>query len=195
MSYCGLRSANIDKDTNHCKLQHNTIPWSDLTQSDKDTYANLTSHNLSSIFIDHPLLLCDDPNCDNISHRCAIDRMYTETIEALFVSSADLSTQQSRKHRSQIAGWNDYCEVAYCQARAFLHWITSNRPKHGDVFNHMKNTRSYFKLCLRKCRLIETRAQADSLAKKLIASKSKQFWKEIKKINGEDQAPLASTIV
>ena len=96
---------------------------------------------------------------------------------------------------NQIAGWNEYCEAAHAQARdVFMLWVVNNKPRHGPLFSCMKTLRAHFKLCLRRCKAMESRAQADSLARKLLCTQSKQFWTEIKKLNRGNFIPLAFTV-
>ena len=106
------------------------------------------------------------------------------------------SEKNSKFHAdNQIAGWNEYCEAAHAQARDdFMLWVVSNKPRHGPLFICMKTSRAHFKLCLRRCKAMESRAQADSLARKLLGTQSKQFWNEIKKLNGGNSIPLAFTV-
>ena len=47
----------------------------------------------------------------------------------------------------------------------------------------MKTSRANFKCSLRMCKSIESRAQADALARKFLCKDSMSFWKEIKRIN------------
>ena len=58
----------------------------------------------------------------------------------------------------------------------------------------MRSSRAIFKQVLHQCIASESRAHADSLACKLLSRNSKQFWKEVQKLNGNDNVPLASTI-
>ena len=52
-------------------------------------------------------------------------------------------------------------------------------------------THAYFKFTLRQCCANEDRAQADSLAHKIMLKETKDFWKEIKRLNGGSKTPLA----
>ena len=55
-------------------------------------------------------------------------------------------------------------------------------------------TRATFKQALWRCRASETRAHADSLARKLLLKDTKSFWTEIKKLSAKGTTPIASTI-
>ena len=87
----------------------------------------------------------------------------------------------NRRKDSIKLGWNDYAKAAHDEAReAFILWNTNSKPRHGPVFDLMKNTRARFKYALRYCKSVETRANIDALANKLLAKDDTAFWMEIK---------------
>ena len=190
-----VAALNIRVTDNKTKKVSSKIPWDDLKEKDILKYKALTDKYLSAIKLDHSLLLCDNPNCQDISHTGAIDRMYENIIDALKCSSEDLVQHTGEPQHRSIAGWNDYCSEAHAVARdSFLHWASNNKPRSGPVFESMKASRAIFKQALRQCRGSESRAHADSLAKKLLTKNTKQFWKEIQKLNGKADVPLPSTV-
>ena len=137
------------------------------------------------VILNHSLLLCDNPNCTDTAHISAIDLLYADITDALKLSCVEFSSEKNAKSHAdnQIAGWNEYCVAAHAQARDdFMLWVVNNKPRHAPLFICMKTSRAHFKLCLRRCKAMESRAQADSLARKLLCTQSKQFWKEIKKV-------------
>ena len=81
-----LGCARVDGD-NRSSLKHPKITWSDLSENELIRYNQLTECNLKSVLLNHELLMCDDPNCSDVAHRCAIDRLYADITEALTASS------------------------------------------------------------------------------------------------------------
>ena len=70
----------------------------------------------------------------------------------------------------------------------------NGRPRSGPLDRNMQITRATFKQALRRCKESESKAHADSLARKLLMKDTKSFWAEIKRLNGKSSAPIASTI-
>ena len=70
----------------------------------------------------------------------------------------------------------------------------NGRPRSGPLHRNMQITRATFKQALRRCKASESKAHADSLARKLLMKDTKSFWAEIKRLNGKSSAPIASTI-
>ena len=71
----------------------------------------------------------------------------------------------------RLGGMNKkyYVKDAHSEARdAFKLWILSSKPRQGDVFQYIKQSRARFKFKLRQCKRDEARIRADSLADDLV---------------------------
>ena len=159
-----------------------------------NNYTRKTDELLKSIHFNHHLLLCDNVHCDNIAHQQGIDMLYGSIMDCLLDASADV-LKECKVSDNQVLGWNDICKEVHAKARdAFLNWNACNRPKQGLVFNVMKKTRATFKYVLRHCKKQDSKAKADILAMRFLNKDSRSFWKELKKINGNDKNVLASTV-
>ena len=81
-------------------------------------------------------------------------------------------------------GWNEYVKDAHSEARdAFKLWILSSKPRQGDVFQSMKQSRARFKFKLRQCKRDEARIRADILADDLVKRNTTLFWSHVSKQN------------
>ena len=81
-------------------------------------------------------------------------------------------------------GWNEYVKYAHSEARdAFKLWILSSKPRQGDVFQSMKQSRARFKFKLRQCKRDEARLRADILADDLVKRNTTLFWSHVSKQN------------
>ena len=190
-------------DKSKAQVDNDNIPnssvkvnWRGMAQHELQRYEELTEANLSKIKFDHGLMLCDDINCVNEEHIAAIDKFYNEIVKSLVISGNDFQTECKEKPAYQsIPGWNEYCREVHSNARdAFLQWVFSGRPKHGVILQNMQSTRAAFKQAIRRCRASSSRVEADRLAHKLLMKDSKNFWKEIRNINGKTSPPVATTI-
>ena len=56
------------------------------------------------------------------------------------------------------------------------------------------NHTSHIQASTASCKASESKAHADSLARKLLMKDTKSFWAEIKRLNGKLSTPIASTI-
>lgn len=171
------------------------IKWHKLTKHDIQNYNSNTEQLLSLIRFNHNLMLCDNPSCREQEHMQSIDRMYMDIIDALKTAGIELQECQGRGGHNIIPGWNDYCREAHSNARdAFLIWVQNGRQRSGPLLRNMQLTRAAFKQALRHCKASESKAHADSLARKLLLKNSKSFWEEIKKMNGKSSSPMPSSV-
>ena len=182
----------VSNNDEECSHDAKVIKWDDVSVDQCSQYTNQTDLYLSNVELNHDLLLCSDPLCNNAYHISAILRLYNDIIDALLSSSRDLS--KNTKHYKHVIGWNEYCKTAHTHAReAYVSWRNNGKPRHGMTYTNMKQTRAYFKMVLRKCKKDEATAKADSLANKLLERDDKAFWREMKKINNSS-LPIASMV-
>ena len=160
-------------------------------------YSEISQRYLEHIDIDYDLLLCKNNNCNIESHRTAIDIFCRDISNALkrVGETAFLSKMSAKKTKYNICGWYDFVKPLHSEAReAFLQWRANAKPRHGALFDKMKQSRARFKYALRSCKRDEERIQADNLANKLLQKDDKMFWKEVKKINASGGKTLADCI-
>ncbi len=169
--------------------------WGDVDDETVKQYELNTSVNLEHIKLPEACH-CTDTNCDNKEHLIQIETLYSDIISALIDASDDVipSSGASKKGKHNIVGWNDIVKDSHERAReAFLLWQTSNKPRHGLVYELMRTTRAQFKYSLRHCRRQEETLKADAIVKALLNKNSKEFWKGVSKARGKVDV-LASTI-
>ena len=171
------------------------VKWSNMSDYDITGYSSRSKYHLSQVQLDHPLLLCDDATCTDDTHRDAIDNMFDGINNALKDASAHISTNSSHKVK-KIPNWRETCADLHDQARdAFILWKINGKPRAGPICQIMRSTRANFKAALRLCKKNNQRDEADQLAKKLLNSNRKDFWKNIKNVKNEHQnVPLAENI-
>lgn len=190
-----IRKLLVDNGT----VEHNVrtkykIKWDELSAAELNEYTRKSDVMFNSVYLNHDLLLCDNPNCDNIVHHKAIEVMYDAIIDALLQSGED-TMHECKTYENQIFGWNSVCKEVHATARdAFLTWVSNDKPKHGPLFDCMKRSRASFKYVLRQCKTNDSKAKADNLARKFLSKDCKSFWTELKRLNGSDKSVLASTV-
>ena len=91
-------------------------------------------------------------------------------------------------------GWSDYVDELHKSAReCFLLWRDTGKPRQGQVFNMMQQSRARFKYAIRAVKQRENALRRESLAKKMTNNSNCAFWKEIKKMNNVN-TPLPNCI-
>lgn len=171
-----------------------SVNWQSLNNDELARYQGLVDTHLDNVDINHNLILCDNANCNDDTHKAAIELLYKQITDAVVDASDTISKDQKPAFNS-VAGWNQYCSLAHSDARMkYLSWINVGKPHDGSIFNDMKTSKAYFKFCLRQCRTDNNRINSDKLARKLLSRDSKKFWIEIKKLKGDDKHILSTNI-
>ena len=89
-----------------------------------------------------------------------------------------------QNQQKRVVGWNDHCKYLYSRARtAFLNWVKNGRVRYGDLFEHMKKSRSMFRKALKFCKDNETRLKREKFIRLFVNGDRNKFWKEVRKLN------------
>jgi exonuclease III len=181
-------AVNSEQSEKHQDFKH--IRWDNISDTLLDQYKEQCAAELSRFSFNHDLLLCDDVLCNDETHKRGIDLFYNSILVALHNTSAILTEKESKPYKP-VAGWDDVCAELHAHARnAFLLWVSSGKPRFGEKFDLMKNSRAQFKRALRDCKENVSKHTSDSIATKLLKHDSKTFWKEIKKVINKDQPKI-----
>ncbi|ELU17042.1 hypothetical protein CAPTEDRAFT_197251 [Capitella teleta] len=161
-------------------IRDNTASWERATKSDIEAYHRRCSPLLSSIAIPHVALLCSDAQCDNISHREAISKLYRDITNAMLTSSAaSIPTKRQQRHKP-VPGWNEFVKEHHAAARlSFTLWVSAGKPRQGSLHEQMSRDRARFKFALRRCKRDEAQIKADKLAESFLPLDNTAFWKEV----------------
>ncbi|ELT97678.1 hypothetical protein CAPTEDRAFT_206711 [Capitella teleta] len=161
-------------------IRANTASWERATKSNIEAYHRRCSPLLSSIAIPHVALLCSDAQCDNISHREAISKLYRDITNAMLTSSAaSIPTKRQQKHKP-VPGWNEFVKEHHAAARlSFTLWVSAGKPRQGSLHEQMSRDRARFKFALRRCKRDEAQIKADKLAESFLPLDNTAFWKEV----------------
>ena len=94
-----------------------------LEQYKKNVYDNLTK-----VHLNHALLLCDNPMCDDPGHRSEIGCIMNNILGSSRSISAEFYGKLKTSFK-QIAGWSEICDKLHSSARsAFLLWVNAGKP-------------------------------------------------------------------
>ena len=97
-------TVNISKEpTNKEKHVTKHINWSKASEEDLLAYTRNTEKLISEIKLEHGLLLCDDVNCQDPAHHCAINRLYNDVTDALQTAGSFLL--EKKKSTIQANTW------------------------------------------------------------------------------------------
>ena len=185
------------------RLESESVPtqtrlnWSKASARDKSACTDKCADLLSNIKLPREAVCCCNTSCEDGSHIEDIQCLYYNIVNCLHIGASDSipsSKSNCLRDKNITPGWNDFVKAAHSEARdAFKFWIRSSKPRHGEVFNDMKTSRSKIKYLLRQCKRNEASIRADILARDLCNKDPKSFWKNVSKQNNSS-TNLADTV-
>ena len=176
-----------------CDLKYNIINdrklpdrinWAVVTDGEKSDFADTLDNLCLEIF--HEVLLCNEANCQNESHKIDIGMLYAELLDSIFIASSSLPSGNNR-HHNQVVGWNYYCKTLHAIAREnFLNWHRGGKLRNSPEFDEMKISRAVFRNALRFYKNNEKNIKNENLLRNFEGNNNRsKFWKEVSKINNK----------
>ena len=161
-----------------------TLNWGKASDSERSAYTDNCSELLGNIQLPREAVCCSLASCDDVSHIHSIASLYSDIVNCLHCAASGvipITKCNCMSDEHNTPGWNDVKD-AHSEARdAFKLWVQSSKPRQGDVFQSMKQSRARFKFKLRQCKREEARVRADILANDLVKRNTTQFWKHVSK--------------
>ena len=147
---------------------------------------------LSNLSIPHSALACRDFNCHNPDHRDNLKDYYESVTRAIINASVPLRVAQRGKSKC-MPGWNEYVRDNHSASLAATQiWRREGMPKYGAIFEHKRNCQKKYKYSIRNAKRNENKIKQNRLAKKLYKGKGRDFWKDIRKIKGNNRVTSTS---
>ena len=148
---------------------------------------------MEKISLPHDAIQCHDPVCSNASHKSEIKDFYDAITNVLLTESTPLKNNfKSQRSGLHVPGWNSDVKHAHSIARQnYLKWIDNGKPRSGNLYQQMRNSRKIFKSKLRACKNMSEQRRADALATALQIDKStKLFWQKVKRTKKSSPLPI-----
>lgn len=172
--------------------QCNKIQWGERKQEQIDVYSKLCNDSLKLIDFPYELCNCSDYVCNNLDHRCIIDKMYDDIVNVLSQAASDSNSLKLCGGRKPIVGWNRHVSDAHREARRkFELWVLYGRPREGRLWDEMHTTRRIFKSRLRWCQNHSDQIKMDMLASHHTKHDFRSFWKSTNKLNSKPGLPVS----
>ena len=167
----------IDKDPGHL------VAWSKVSKEDVEQYEFTIDNLVDGYYND--ALSCNRSNCDNVNHLRKIDEAFIFMKEAIFEASDACFFNISNHGTFKIVpGWNEHCKDLYNKSKDLFNlWITIGRPRHGMIFEDMKDARIAFRRAMNYCKSNEVKLRKDKFIKSFNGKDKRNFWKDVKKFN------------
>ena len=185
LSRSSSRSTNGHQNFSRPELRFN---WSESLPCERVNYKCTLKHLLSSINIPSDSVLCCNFNCnDHYEEFVKYQYCIMEAIE--FASLGSIRYFNSHLNKSKvIKGWSENVERFRVNAM-FWHeiWKDMERPTVGVVADIRRATRSAYHRAIKDNGNFQNDIIKFNVASNLMSCNSRLFWKEVRKISGNDK--------
>ena len=168
------------------------INWDSIKKSDLDKYqSNLENYLKNNDNYD--VFNCN--GCNKSSHINELKIIY-EFITDVILKSSDEITITKKSTFKIVPGWNDNVKNYYRIARnKFIAWLQAGKPLFGVELSEMKESRKHFKNALNFCKKHNEKIVKDKIVNAMYNKSTKEFWKEIRNMQGSNKKVNVSNVV
>lgn len=126
---------------------------------------------------------CQDIRCKDPSHRDQI----TSWCEDLSNSCLGIGQECLPKCKRRCSSKPDWSEEAqpFKEASQRWHsmWIEQGEPEHGETYERMRDAKRQYAYATRRLKRRERHRRNEKMAEAISTNRSRDFWKEVKKVN------------
>ena len=127
------------------------------------------------------VMTCTDITCQNQNHFNYIDIWCDTLIECALSADHVFPRVKSRK---VIPGWNDDVKMYQDECKFWFNiWKEAQMPKQGVLFENMRDSKRQYMYAVRRAKRNARRVQSEKMAQSISNNDSRDFFKEVKKMN------------
>ena len=168
------------------------IDWDRVTPDQILGYQVKCEALLKEIDFPAQTFFCANFNCSDDNHFNDYKQYYYSITNAIREASLPL-VQFFRNRPKPFPGWNELVKEAHSNSIvAFKEWRRAGKPKSGIEYDRKKETHRNFKYAFRRAKRDVQNVQRNNLAEKLCQGRGKDFWKDVKKIQGNSKVIATS---
>ena len=157
------------------------VDWENIPVVQIKDISKIAAQHQGSI-CNSEVYFCDVLGCRNKLCTQNIDLLYDKIVDSIKVSVVEFKKNKIRKNKyNVIPGWNRRVKQFHKTCRLnFKTWFSVGKPRNGQIYDNMINSRKIFKKELKNCK----KQRVDEISKSIELSfrnkDMKSFWKDIK---------------
>ncbi|KAG7295745.1 hypothetical protein JYU34_020793 [Plutella xylostella] len=163
----------------------NKIKWGQRSLDEISEYYRLCNNMLKEVDFIEEFSQCSDKHCNYIEHKVLIDNMYSRIVGILTKAAiSSFKGKESNSNRRKIIGWNFHVKDLHQKARfKFKIWELAGKPKQGEKFDEMCESRKLFKAKIKWCQANQEKIKMDQIATSRNNKDFSKFWKQTEQLN------------
>jgi hypothetical protein len=175
-----VKNSESDNNTNKNCDSRDPIMW----HKSKDFVLDYQHHmNISlKLISERSSEYCKDVTCCDPAHLAEIDSLCDDLIECAL--KADSVFPRHRRGRKVLAGWNEFVKDYKDECQYwYTTWCEVGKPRIGIIFENMRETKRQYLYAVRRVKRRQKELKNKKFVDALAANNTRDFFKEIKKIN------------
>lgn len=171
----------------------NKVTWGDRDLQQTELYSNYCNDLLKNLDFPLEFTECSKSRCRIKEHETILDNMYAEIVHILCEGAISSNCKNGiQRKKRYITGWNKHVKDAHGQARLdFQTWTLFGRPKNGDLYEKMVESRRVFKSKLKWCQNNKDQIKMNIIASHHDAKNFGSFWKATNRLNPRSGLPVS----
>ena len=128
------------------------------------------------------VLHCQDLKCENTVHLQQIDSWCKDLVNVCLTS--DVVLPHKNRGKKIVPGWKTTVKPYRDNNRFWYNtWKRIGKPKNGHIYEYMKEARRDYMYAIRRAKRRDAALRNESLAQAVSSGRSRDFFREIKRIN------------
>ena len=163
------------------------ISWARASEEDIAQYRNKLAHLLNNIDVPLTAINCRDIRCCDLSHQQSINQYCADISNACLKASYSSipRTKNKNSDKNRIPGWSEHVEPLRKKSVLWHNmWHEAGKPHSGTIADIMRRTRAAYHHAVRKVKKGECDIRKQKFAECVLENRTRDFWTEIKKMNG-----------
>ncbi|XP_022818122.1 uncharacterized protein LOC111350703 [Spodoptera litura] len=190
-NFNAIRSS-CQQPTKTSNISRNSVKWGERNTNQIDKYHRICNSKLKLIDFPPEFQCCADGMCNIDEHKFLLDDMYNKIINILTRAAKASYSLPKRNNYRYVTGWNRYVSDAHRRARfCFQTWVSAGKPKSGDLYIRMCESRKMFKSRLASCQKNEKQIKMNIIAENHFNKDFSSFWKNTKKLSPGSGLPAS----
>jgi hypothetical protein len=177
-----ITSYNTDSSQKYIKK----VLWDKVEKCHVDCYKAKLSTLLGNMFLNSESLLCMNVHCKNQCHKNYINMLCHDIVLCCIQASDECFPHINTNGKSQaksIPYWHEVIEPLKESSLMWHHiWVECGKPRHGVVYDVMRNARNKYHSTIKKIRKDEILIKKNRLVDANQTNK-RTFWNSVKNIN------------
>ncbi|KAG1676891.1 SCO-spondin [Nymphon striatum] len=195
----GQCASHIEFQNKHIDLMERPhecqTAWSKASDEQIIKYKKVLYKNLQNIKYDNNLLRCTNTSCTE--HAPALSKFYNDIISAC-TNASDMCIPRSGSNNAakgsgrKIPGWSEHVDNLRRESLSWHYWRVSGKPYDGYVAENRRLFRARYHRAIRRIMRDNNKIRMERMTEAIVKSRTRDLWKEVRKIKGRNGAISAS---